>query len=98
MTDLGLDPMRIVLAAGVAAGLMLLAVVLLRRLRPIQPAGTDGRYGPRTVAQCALDMRHRVVVVRYGRTDHLILLGQSAPLLLGCQDAGDGVRSEGAVP
>jgi hypothetical protein len=43
-------------------------------------------------------MRHRVVVVRYGRTDHLILLGQSAPVVLGRHDVTDCSLDEGVAP
>jgi flagellar biogenesis protein FliO len=79
------DVWRIVLAVMVVAGLLGLVPILLRRFRPpaVPVAGMPER--PQIVAQQSLDMRHRIVVVRYRQTEHLLLLGGSLPVLVGQQ-------------
>jgi hypothetical protein len=81
-----LDPWRILLAVAVAGVLLGLTPWLLRRFRPVIPADGPPRDGLEVVAQRALDMRHRIVVVRYRGNDHLLVLGSNPPLALGRHD------------
>ena len=80
----GLDPWRIVLAILVVAGMLALIPLLLRRFRTVA-AVPSGQTGPEVVAQRSLDMRHRLVVVRYRQMEHLIVLGGTLPVALGQQ-------------
>jgi hypothetical protein len=83
--DLGPDPLRIVLAVLVAALLLAGLPFLLRRLQGRLPASGPAS-GPAIVAQRALDLRHRLLVVRHGEREHLIILGGSLPVVV----AGEG--------
>jgi hypothetical protein len=74
---------RVLLAMAVAAGLLALLPIVLRRFRSTMPdrGGVAGR--PEVVAQQGLDIRHRMLVVRYRQTEHLIILGGSVPVVVG---------------
>ncbi len=87
MSAAELDPWRILLAVAVAAILLGLTPWVLRRLRPTVLADGPSRDGLEVVAQRALDMRHRIVVVRYRGSDHLLVLGSNPPLALGRHEA-----------
>jgi len=82
---LGPDPLRIVLAVLVAAFLLAGLPFLLRRLQGRLPAAGPAS-GPAIVAQRALDLRHRLLVIRHGGREHLIILGGSLPVVV----AGEG--------
>ncbi|WP_222182468.1 hypothetical protein [Geminicoccus harenae] len=86
MIDLGPDPLRIVLAVLVAALLLAGLPFLLRRLPGRLPAPAGPMSGPAIVAQRALDLRHRLLVIRHGEREHLIILGGSLPVVV----AGEG--------
>ena len=83
MIDALADPTRIVVAILVAAALLAMTPVLLRRLRPSMrlKAGDDEELA--IMAQRTLDMRHRIVVVRHRGTEHLLILGGSLPVVVG---------------
>jgi hypothetical protein len=83
--DLGPDPLRIVLAVLAAALLLAGLPFLLRRLQGRLPVAGPAS-GPVVVAQRALDLRHRLLVVRHGEREHLIILGGSLPVVV----AGEG--------
>ncbi|WP_159713688.1 hypothetical protein [Geminicoccus flavidas] len=89
--DLGPDSLRIVLAVLVAAVLLAGLPFLLRRLQGRLPAAGPAS-GPAIVAQRALDLRHRLLVIRHGEREHLIILGGSLPVVV----AGEGFPSPAA--
>ncbi|HEX2525610.1 MAG TPA: flagellar biosynthetic protein FliO [Geminicoccus sp.] len=85
MIGLDIDPSRIALAIVIVGTLLLVVQYLVRRFRPGMAAVAGA--GPILVAQCSLDMRQRIVVIRYGQTDHLILLGNAVPIVVAQQPA-----------
>lgn len=69
------DPLRLVAAVLVVAGLVALLVVLARRLERLR-AGARGRRLA-VLETCWLDGRNRLVLVRCDAAEHLLLVGQS---------------------
>ena len=81
-TDIDLD--RILLAAAAVGVILVVVALLARRLRPTAMAAAGEAGAPLVeIGQRSLDMRHRVVVVRYRQTDHLVILGGAQPVLAG---------------
>ena len=81
MTEFAPDPLRIMLAVLAAAVLLAGLPLLLRRLRGRLPVGPAGN-SPEIVGQRALDLRHRLLVIRHGDHEHLVILGGSLPVVV----------------
>ncbi|WP_035485261.1 flagellar biosynthetic protein FliO [Geminicoccus roseus] len=84
MIEAGLEPGRILLAILAVAVLLGLVPLVVRRFRPRAVLGPQAPL--EVVAQRALDLRHRVLVIRYRGRDHLLVLGGTLPVVL---DGGD---------
>lgn len=100
MTGVGPDGWRIVLAIVAAGGLLGVMPFALRRFRPRALAGGGRPDVLEIVAQRPLDLRHRIVVVRYRDLEHLLVLGGSLPVMVGRAENPTlpAARGEGAQP
>ncbi len=83
--------LRMVVGLAVVLGLLLLAAAGLRlwgrRLGLVAPANTEGAKRFALAEAMMLDSRHRLLRVRDGKREHVILLGASAPVVVESRDA-----------
>ncbi|MDX6750321.1 flagellar biosynthetic protein FliO [Geminicoccaceae bacterium 1502E] len=71
------DPLRLLAAALVVAGLAALFLLLARRLERLRAGGSGNGRRLAVLETCWLDSRTRLLLVRCDRAEHLVLVGQA---------------------
>jgi flagellar protein FliO/FliZ len=90
-----LDPARFVETVGALAAVLGLLVILAVGLRLWRHrSGGVPMRRLALVETLALDGRHRLVRVRDGEREHLLVLGPAAPLALAAETPGDAAAGE----
>ena len=80
------DYLQAVLALAFVLGLLLVAAAALSRWRGRLPGlAADGRIA--IVESRSLDQRNRLVLIRWDRCEHLLLVGQASAQLIGSRPA-----------
>ena len=92
--------LRLVLGFALVLGLLALASWGLRRLPwfgSFRPGG-KGTKRLAVVDSLVLDPRHRLVLVRQDESEHLLVIGAGAPLLVQAKLAGQQPATDDAAP